>query len=594
MRVADYIAKRLTALGVDTCFMVTGGGAMHLNDAFGAEPGFRKVFCHHEQAVSIAAEAYARITGRPALVNVTSGPGGINALNGVFGAYTDSIPMIIVSGQVKRETLLALSPVEGLRQLGDQEVAITYMVRPITKWCRLVQSPEEIPEVIDRAFREAVTGRQGPVWIDVPVDIQGAEAPDAMPSDPPDNVLSEPAGPDLDSLRAVLNELGNARRPVILAGTGVRLAGAEQEFKRLIDKLGVPVTTAWTHDIIFDEHPLFAGRPGTIGTRAGNFVVQNSDCLLILGSRLNIRQISYNWSSFARSARKIWVDIDPAEFAKPFVKPDLAICSDLKVFMRQLLEASRDWTPRHRTWLRWCRDIQGRYTPKISDYVSREAINPYHFIAELFEQLQSGDIVACGDATATIVPFQIGKLRPGMRLFSNSGCASMGYDLPAAIGAAIAEPNARVICLAGDGSIMLNIQELQTLRSLNLNVKVFILDNDGYLSIKQTQRNFFGRECGSSRTSGLTFPDFQRLGQGFDLPSTRLRRDHWKVDLSEFLAQKGPAICTVPLDVHQEFEPRLKSKMVDGVIRTPELDDMFPFLDRAELEAVRQSALQIE
>jgi acetolactate synthase-1/2/3 large subunit len=574
--------------------MITGGGAMHLNDAFGAEPRLRKVFCHHEQAAAIAAEAYARIAGRPALVNVSSGPAGINALNGVFGAYTDSIPMIVVSGQAKRETLRTLSPVAGLRQLGDQEVDITHMVRPITKWCHLVRSPEEIQGVMNRAYTEAVSGRPGPVWIDVPVDVQGAEAPEWGQSDAAGVDLPQPLRPDSGSLREVLKELGNARRPVILAGTGVRLAAAEQEFLSLVDKLGIPVTTAWTHDIIPSDHPLFAGRPGTIGTRAGNFVVQNADCVLILGSRLNIRQVSYNWSSFARNARKIWVDIDPAEFEKPFVKPDLAIHSDLKPFMRQLLEMARDWTPRHDPWLRWCRDIRERYTPRISDYpVSAEAINVYHFIAELFDQLESGDIVACGDATATIVPFQIARLRQGMRLFSNSGCASMGYDLPAAIGAAIANPRARIICLAGDGGVMMNIQELQTLRSLGLNVKVFVLDNDGYLSIKQTQRNFFGRECGTSPESGLTFPDFRRLAQGFDLPSTELSREGWRAGLSEVLRQSGPVVCSVPLDVHQEFQPRLKSKLVDGVIQTPDLDDMFPFLEREELEAVRRSALAI-
>jgi acetolactate synthase I/II/III large subunit len=577
--------------------MVTGGGAMHLNDAFGAEPRLRKVFCHHEQAVAIAAEAYARIAGRPALVNVTAGPGGINALNGVFGAYTDSIPMIVVSGQVKRETLLALNPVPGLRQLGDQEVDITAMVRPITKWCQLVQSPEEIPRVIDRAFEEAVSGRPGPVWIDVPVDVQGTPMPDEVQPDFGNIILPAPKQPEPESVRKALKELANARRPVILAGTGVRVAGAEHRFLLLIEKLGVPVTTAWTHDILFDDHPLFAGRPGTIGTRAGNFVLQSSDCILILGSRLNIRQVSYNWPSFGRDARKIWVDIDPAEFAKPFVKPDLAIHSDLKPFIEHLLKMAetQEWTPRHHAWLRWCRDIRARYSPRVTDYpVSAEAINPYHFVAELFEQLGPGDIIACGDATATIVPFQIGKLRPGMRLFSNSGCASMGYDLPAAIGAAIANPKARVICLAGDGSVMLNIQELQTLRSLGLNIKVFVLDNDGYLSIKQTQRNFFGRECGTSPESGLTFPDFSRLGAAFDLPTTALVREGWQAQLSEVLRRSGPAVCNVPLDVRQEFQPRLKSKMVDGVIHTPELDDMFPFLDRHELDAVRHSAQCLE
>lgn len=597
MRVADYIAGSLVSQGVDACFMVTGGGAMHLNDAFGAEAGLRKVFFHHEQAAAMAAEAYARITNRPALLSVTTGPGGINALNGVFGAHTDSIPMIVVSGQVKRETLLAMNPVPGLRQLGDQEVDITSMARAVTKACCLVRTPEEVPAVLAWAYREAVSGRPGPVWIDIPVDIQGARLADVPLEAGAKPVAAPPKSPDPAELHAVLGELARAKRPVILAGSGVRLAGAVGEFLALVERLGIPVTTAWTHDIISDDHPLFAGRPGTIGTRAGNFVVQNADCVLILGSRLNIRQISYNWSSFARNARKVWVDIDPAELSKPFVRPDLAIHADLKPFLRDLsaLAGETHWSPRHDRWVHWCRAIASRYAPKVSDYpVSAQAINPYHFVAGLFDQLRSGDIVACGDATATIVPFQIGRLRSGMRIFSNSGSASMGYDLPAAIGAAIADPRARVVCLAGDGSLMMNLQELQTLHALGLNVKVFVLDNGGYLSIKQTQRNFFGRECGASPASGLTFPDFVRVAQAFDIDARNLDRGAWQQQVASVLAADGPVVCRVPIEPGQEFQPRLKSRMVGDVIQTPELEDMYPFLDPGELDAVRRSAIEIE
>ena len=318
--------------------------------------------------------------------------------------------------------------------------------------------------------------------------------------------------------------------------------------------------------------------------------------MIVLGSRLNIRQVSYNWKSFARHARKVWVDIDPAEFRKPFVKADLEIVSDLKIFLDLLADRleKRGVSRSFENWVQWCGKIRNKYTPCIKDYpVSSSRINPYHFIAELFQHLGSGDIVVCGNATATIVPYQIGALKDGMRLISNSGSASMGYDIPAALGAAIANTSARVICLAGDGSAMMNIQELQTISGYGCDVKVFILDNDGYLSIKQTQKNFFGTEAGASSASGLSFPDFRKLAGAFGFRSTNITKSRWRTRLRMFLESKGPSLARVELDLAQEFEPRLKSRMVDGVITTPELDDMHPFLPADELEEVRREALAI-
>jgi acetolactate synthase-1/2/3 large subunit len=600
MRVADLIARRLADHGLQACFLVTGGGAMHLNDAFGAEVRLRKVCCHHEQACAMAAEGYARIAGVPAIVNVTTGPGGINALNGVFGAFTDSIPMLVVSGQVKRETLLATRPQPGLRQLGDQEVDILAMAAPITKARFLLDDPADTVRVIDEAVSIATRGRPGPVWIDVPVDVQGANvAEDPMPV--PARETPEPWR-DPGLLDAVLDAVAASDRPLLFAGSGVRIAGVDAVLVQLAETLGVPVVTAWTHDLIASDHPLFAGRPGTIGTRAGNFAVQSADLVLVLGSRLNIRQVSYNYGSFARDARKIWVDIDPAELAKPFVTSDLSIVADLSVFLPALLDAARarqnpqpSTEPQraapHEPWARFCRELRTRYEPRDDDYPVRSGVvNAYHFVSALFEALSDDDIVACGDATACIVPFQRGRIRGRRRLFSNSGSASMGYDLPASIGAAVAAPGRRVICLAGDGSVMMNLQELALLSGLGLDIKVFVLDNDGYLSIKQTQRNFFGREVGSSTASGLFFPDFAAVGSAFGLPSRRLDPAHLREQIAGFLACEGPGLCVVPLDPAQEFEPRLRSRMIDGVIRTPELDDMYPFLDPDEVDGVRASA----
>jgi acetolactate synthase-1/2/3 large subunit len=598
MRVADYITARLSFLGVDTSFLVTGGGAMYLNDAIGADESIRKIYCHHEQGASIAAEAYARVALKPALLNVTTGPGSINALNGVFGAYTDSIPMVIVSGQVKRETMLSFTPVPGLRQLGDQEVDIVAMAKPVTKWAYLLRTAEEIIEKLDEAYIQAVGGKPGPAWLDIPVDLQGAILPTALEVKvtAPLHLSNINQQASDVQLAQVIDALAASKRPVIFAGSGIRIAGADQALVSMAETLDIPVVTAWTHDIFPNEHRLFAGRPGTIGTRAGNFVVQNSDLVLILGSRLNIRQVSYNWPSFARHAKKIWVDIDPAEFNKPFVKADLAVHSDLAGFVPNLIKLAlaKGWQAKHQAWVQWCADINARFTPKSADYpVSEKAINPYHLIEELFTHLKPNDIVVCGDATATIVPFQIGKIKTGMRLFSNSGSASMGYDIPAALGAAIANPKARVICLAGDGSSMMNIQELETISNLNLNVIIFILNNDGYLSIKQTQRNFFKREVGSSSQSGLSFPDFKQLGEVFGFRSIDLIKTDWQTELAVFMQQAGPSLCNVDLDLYQEFEPRLKSKMVNGVITTPELDDMHPFMDAKKLQQIRNSARNI-
>ena len=597
MRVADYVVRRLNQCGIDTAFLVTGGGAMHLNDAIGLSNSLRAVFCHHEQAAAMSAEVYARIKNKPALLNVTTGPGGINALNGVFGAYTDSIPMIVVSGQVKRETLRDFNDIPNLRQLGDQEVDIISMVKPITKKSWLLREGIDIIGVIDEAYRESVSGRPGPVWIDIPVDLQGEmiDVPDDLGGAPA--LVGQGFAADLGAhAQHTLSLLEQSHRPVLFGGSGIRIGDAIPEFVAVAEKLQIPVVTAWTHDLLETDHPLFAGRPGTIGTRAGNFVVQNSDLIIVIGSRLNIRQVSYNWKSFAKNARIVWIDVDPAEFKKPYVKADLTIVADAKAFLREVLKQTddRSRSTSHKPWIDWTQKIKRSYSPKPEDYPeSKDRINSYHFIHALFEQLNENDIVVCGDATATIVPYQIGALKKGMRLISNSGSASMGHDIPGAVGAAVAAPLRRVICLAGDGSSMMNVQELQTLSALGGDIKVFILDNDGYLSIKQTQRNFFGREAGSSSASGLSFPDFVAVGKAFGLEAMRISREGWKARIQEFLAIPGPALAAVELDLIQEFEPRLKSKMVEGKIETPDLDDMHPFLDPSELDRIRGEAAAI-
>jgi len=570
--------------------MLTGGGAMHLNDSFGKEPRIQVIHNHHEQAAAMAAEGYARTTGQIGVINVTTGPGGINALNGVFGAWTDSIPMLIVSGQVKRETYLRSYDLPGLRQLGDQEVDIVSMAKGITKYAVTVFDPQMIRYHLDRALHLATSGRPGPTWLDVPVDVQSSQVDEAsLPAyDPAEDDAPWNMALIADQCREIIARLQASPRPVILAGSGVRHAAALDIFDKVIHRLGIPVTTAWTHDLIASDDPLFCGRPGTIGERAGNFTVQNAETLLILGSRLNIRQVSYNWPAFARHAFKIQVDVDAAELNKPTVKPDLAVHCDARVFLeeldRQLDRAGFD-AGRHADWLAWCKERVARY-PVVQPHqrIFNGRINPYHFMETLFGQLADDDVVVTGNATACIVSFQTAFLRKGQRLISNSGAASMGHDLPAAIGAAVARGGPRVICLAGDGSLQLNIQELQTVVHHRLPIKLFVLNNNGYLSIRLTQTNFFGRLVGESPSSGVTFPDIVKVAAAYGLPAVRLETADFAAGLADVLATPGPVVCDVLLDPRQAFEPKTSSRQLpDGRMVSAPLEDMFPFLDREEL-----------
>jgi acetolactate synthase-1/2/3 large subunit len=600
IRISEFIAQHLFRQGIRHVFLMTGGGAMFLNDALGHHPELSIVCNHHEQASAMAAEAYARISGTVGVINVTTGPGGINALNGVFGAWTDSVPMLILSGQVKRETSLRYTGRTQLRQLGDQEADIVALAQPICKYVAFVNEPKRIRFELEKAFYLATQGRPGPCWLDIPIDVQSALIdPDMLQGFVPEKeglLPVPPSSAQIETLcREVLERLVRAERPVIMAGSGIRTADAVTPFDSVTRKLGIPVVTAWTHDLIASDDPLFCGRPGTIGTRAGNFTVQNADFLLILGSRLNIRQVSYNWTSFARNAFKIQVDIDKAELEKPFARADLPICSDVRVFLEtleRLLPEFLSQQPRtvHTKWLAWCRERKARYPivlPRHREWKGK--INPYHFIETLFEQLDSDDIIACANAAACIVPFQAGKIKRGMRLFSNSGSASMGYDLPAAIGAyygalAARGHQRRVICLAGDGSVMLNVQELQTIAHHRLPVKIFILNNRGYLSIRSSQNNFFGRLIGEGPDSGVSFPDFVTLGAAFGITSRQVKEKEFATSLAEILAADGPALVDVILDETQGFEPRMASRQLpDGRIVSPALEDMFPFLEQEEL-----------
>ncbi len=609
MRVCDYICSRLADLGIRDVFLVTGGGAMFLNDAIGREGRFRMVPTHHEQAAAIAAEGYGRYKGFPALVNVTTGPGGINAINGVFGAHTDSVPMVVVSGQVKRETMMSSYDLP-LRQLGDQEVDIIGMVKGVTKYSVVLREPKDVRKVIERAFYLATSGRPGPVWVDVPIDVQAAVVnPDELePFDPATDAVavaeraSRLPSKDLSaSVADIIKGLKAAKRPVIFGGGGIRASGEYETFLRVIEKIGAPTVAGWnTHDMLPNEHPLYAGRPGSVGDRPGNFTVQNADFLLVLGSRLNIRQISYNWQCFARDAYKVMVDVDAAELAKPTLSIDLPICADLRDFLPELERQLADYAtpPAHADYVKWTRERVEAYPVLLPEYKEKDTpINPYCFVDELFDQLRDGEAIVSGDGTACVVTFQGAVLKPGQRMFTNSGNASMGYDLPAAIGAyfaGAAEQTGRVICLAGDGSLMMNIQELATVAGRKLPIKLFIINNDGYHSIRQTQQNHFaGNIVGCGPDSGLYFPDFLTLAKGFGLEGSRCDSLAALPDVVKTaLESDGPYVCEIMIDKAQQFAPKVSSRRLeDGRMVSAPLEDLAPFLPRGELKENMQIPL---
>lgn len=592
VKVAKIIADFLVEKGVTHLFTVTGGGAMHMNDAFGHKEGLTCIYNHHEQACSIAAEGYARLTGKIAGVCVTSGPGGTNAITGVLGGWQDSIPMFVVSGQVKRETTTWSTDVP-LRQLGDQEFQIVDSVKNMTKYAVMVTTPEEIFYHLEKAWYLATNGRPGPVWLDIPLDVQAAlvEPEECKHFDEAECREKECPQYQEALTEEILKKVKEAKRPVVFAGTGIRLSGAYDEFLKLVDKLGIPVVTAWNaHDVLWDTHPCFAGRPGTVGTRGGNFVVQNSDLLLVLGCRLNIRQISYNYKDFAKNAYKIVVDIDEAELRKPTVQVDMPVHANVADVMKSLNNATYDGPTKEQTeWLAWAKACDAKYPATLPAYYeTKSPVNPYVFITKLYEQLEEGDEVICGNGSACVVTFQAANIKKNQRLFTNSGCAAMGYGFPAAVGCAVAREGKRIICIDGDGSFQMNMQELQTVVYNKLNMKIIILNNNGYHSIRQTQTNLFQPPLvGVCDGNGLSFPDLEKLSYAYGIPYVRIdSTEGIEGKLQEVLAMDGPVLCEAIIDEKQNFAPKLSSKvMPDGTIVSPPIDDMFPFLDKEEYAA---------
>lgn len=632
MKVSNYISRKLVESGISQVFTVTGGGAMHLNDSLGHQEGLHCLYNHHEQACAIAAEAYARIDGKIAAVCVTTGPGGTNAITGVLGGWLDSIPMLILSGQVRYDTTARWSGV-GIRAMGDQEFEITKAVDCMTKYCEMVIDPLRIRYCMEKAIYLAKSGRPGPSWLDIPLNVQGAyiETDDligfssndyenggdgwmtvseaGIKEDKPGEGKSRQVLPEKvteDVARAIIERIKDSSRPVINAGNGIRIGRAHDVFMSVVEKLGVPVVTGWnSEDCIWDDHPLYTGRGGGMGDRPGNFAIQNSDLVLSLGSRLSIRQVGYHYTTWAREAYVIVNDIDAEELKKPSVHADMRVHADVKdllTVMDQILDSEYGVTqscPLFKggkglgimTWNKTCQMWKEKYPVVLQKHYGHgddEAVNIYAFIKELSRRLKEGQISVVGNGSACVVGGHAYVIKKGQRFITNSAVASMGYDLPAAIGTCMADSSQDIILVTGDGSIQMNLQELQTIIHHQMPIKIFLINNGGYHSIRQTQKNFFGEPLvGVGEDSrDLSFPDMEKLSAAYGYPYVRIvRNGEMEREIEKTLEMAGPVICEVFVSRDQNFEPKSSAKRLpDGTLVSPPLEDMSPFLSDEEME----------
>lgn len=616
IKLSDYVAAFLVQHGISQVFMVVGGGAMHLDDSLAKNDGLKLLFNHHEQACSMAAESYARIHEGPACVCVTTGPGGINAMTGVAGAYLDSIPMMVISGQVRYDTFSKSTGLP-LRALGDQEFDVTTSAKNMTKYAEIVTRARDIRKIMEKAYHLMLTGRPGPVWIDIPVDIQAKKIdPDKLEAyDPREDDKTIPGPVSEDTVSEVISKIKNSKRPVLYAGSGIRTSGAYEIFKSVCIKLGVPVVTGWNSiDLIEDDDPLYVGRGGIMGDRAGNYAVQNADLVLAIGNRLSIRQVGYNFSSWAKGAYVIDVDVDRFELVKPTIHVDMPIWADAADFLYKLdralpmgevlyksakvklMKGADDIeseagdirrSERPSDWSSLCRFYKKAY-PVISDDKLNDTrmTNAYAFFGKLSEKLPEGSSIVVGNGSACVVGSHSFMIKKSQRFIINSAIASMGYCLPAAIGACIADNYKDIALVTGDGSIQMNLQELQTIVTNKLPIHIFVINNDGYHSIRQTQTNLFDRHFVGigPESGGLSFPDLSKLAAAYGYPYYSCHSNkELEESVTRTLNEKSYSICEVFCSPEQFFEPKSATKKLpDGSLVSPSLDDLAPFLSKEE------------
>ena len=594
VKVSDYIANFFLEHGIDHVFEVPGGGSMHMNGSFAHTDGYHCVFNHHEQASAIAAEGYARIAGKPAICCVTSGPGAINALNGVVGAYQDSIPMIVLSGQTKTTLTMKQNHIL-LRSLGNQEVDIVPAIANMVKYAEMILDKNRIRYCLERAYAEATTGRQGPAWLDIPLDIQGSyvDTDDLYPFE------GIPHDPHLDtekklkaSASLVIEKLKEAKRPIIYAGNGIRLSGGVGLLHELVNTMHIPVVTCWDSiDLMASDDPYYCGRGGNMGDRPGNFAVQNSDLLICIGTRLNIYQVGFDINLWARQAYVVVDDIDYDELRKPIMRADLRICADASVFMNALLDEFKNSPCKDKQeWINQCQTWKKGYPVVQKCQKEQKGLaNVYAFIDCLSRNLPENAITVVANGSASVAGSATYYIKPHDRFVMNCALSSMGYDLPAAVGACVANNRNSIVCIAGDGSIQMNLQELQTIVTNKLPIKIFVINNAGYHQMRITESNLFRGESEfgiGPESHDLGFPDFQKLAYAYGIPYHCAKtNDDLKSAISETLSEKGYTLCEVFVDTQQKFEPKSATKKLpDGTLVSPPLEDLAPFLPREELK----------
>ena len=584
MKISDFVMEYIASLGIDTVFCVTGGGAMHLNNSLGQSEKLNGVFMLHEQGASIAAEAYARIHEGYGACLVTSGPGATNAVTGCVGSYIDSIPVIYISGQAKRADLVGD---QKIRQFGIQEVDIISIVKSYTKYAVQIDSPEKIKYELQKAAFLANDGRPGPVWIDIPLDIQASDVdPDSIDSFVPNKKDYSVKASDIDKTIEAINK---ANKPVIVLGHGIRLSHSVDKARELVEYLGFPVLTSWNGvDLIESDHPLYYGRPGAVGQRAANLIEQGADLVITIGTRLNILSTGYNYDSFLSNAYHIMVDIDENEMNKKSVKPDLKVVADAGSFINALLKRKDEFSKNDISkWITHCDELLKKY-PVFTDDIKldNDLVSTYDLVKAVSDNMTGEDIYQfTSSGTSVDIAMKVFAIKKGQRAFLSSGLASMGYDIPSSIGSCVASGGKRVVCITGDGSIAMNIQELEVIKRLNLPIKLFVTDNSGYSMIYQSQSGNFGRLTGCTADDGLTLPDMGRVAEAFGIKSFMIENPgKLETIVKETLDYGGPALCVVKTDITQKILPKQVNYMKeDGQMASRPIEDMGPLLEREEL-----------
>jgi acetolactate synthase I/II/III large subunit len=597
MKLSDYVVRFVAEQGVRHIFLVTGGGAMHLNQSLGAQTAIAPVCNSHEQASAICAEAYSKATNHLGVCMVTTGPGGTNAVTGVAGAWLDSTPTLFISGQVKRPDRMFDKTGRhlGMRQLGVQEVDIVSIVKPITKYAVTVVDPLEIRFHLEKALYLALHGRPGPVWVDIPLDVQASpiDEPSRLRGFDPSEVHESTANQCIThDVETLIEKLNQAERPLVFAGNGIRLARAEREFEQLRKLLPIPTAATWcAADLVPSDDPLYVGRPGSVAARGANFALQNSDFLLTIGVRLDFAITGYAPQNLARGAYKAAVDIDKAELKKVCPHLQQPIHADAKRFLAELLARRNSICLKdHSAWDARCADWKTRYPVVTQEHRKAEGpVSVFHLAEVIGAEVNREDRLVVGSSGSAIEIYLLAfPTLHSQRLFHTAGLGAMGFGLPMAIAVALASPGREVIAVDGDGGFMFNIQELETVRRLQLPIKFFVMNNEGYSSIRASQRGYFGQaNLGCDRTNGLTVPDLVRVGDAFGLAATILNdQRNLHAEVRRVLDTQGPVICDVRVLPDEMRAPRLQSyQKPDGSFVSKPLEDLFPFLPREEFLA---------